>query len=65
MKEWIETNKILPEMDSWCFFWYNGTKPLIGCYKGDGKFLCTEDNEFWIIDEDYITHWMYLPKPPL
>lgn len=61
---WLEINKILPEKDQWCFFWVGLSKPMIGNYKGDGKFLCPEDNDFWIISEDYISHWMPCPSPP-
>jgi hypothetical protein len=61
---WVETNKNLPEIGQWCFFWYGGIKPIIGNYKGDGKFLCSEDNDFWIVTEDGISHWMPCPSPP-
>jgi hypothetical protein len=61
---WLETNKILPAIDQWCFFWVGLSKPMICNYKGHGKFLCTEDNDFWIISEDYISHWMPCPSPP-
>ena len=61
---WLETNKNLPEIDQWCFFWYGGIKPMIGNYKGNGKFLCSEDNDFWIVNEDGVSHWMPCPLPP-
>lgn len=61
---WIDVNKELPEMNSWCFFYYGQDDPLIGCYKGNGKFLCSEDGDFWAIDKEKISHWMYLPSKP-
>jgi len=64
-ENWIESSKELPEMNRWCFFWYGGIKPMLGCYKDNGAFLCIEDNEFWTIDEDNVTHWMYAPTAPV
>ena len=37
---------------------------MIGNYKGNGKFLCSEDNDFWIVNEDGVSHWMPCPLPP-
>ncbi len=61
---WIDVKNKLPEINSWCFFYYAQGSPLIGCYKGNGKFLCSEDGDFWAIDKEHISHWMYLPPPP-
>lgn len=61
---WIKTSEQLPELNQWCFFWYNGSMPIVGNYKGDGKFLCTQDNEYWIVTDDYITYWMACPDSP-
>ena len=61
---WIKINERLPEINQWCFFWFGGSKPVIGNYKGDGKFLCSEDNDIWSIDKDNITYWMPCPLLP-
>ena len=62
--EWISVKDKLPRKNEWCFFWYEGFKPLIGCYKNKGRWLCYEDNELWMIEVDSITHWMGLPEAP-
>ncbi len=68
---WIRVDEKLPDADEFVLFYYPNRfeKPLIGCYKPKqgtkGVFLCTEDNEDWMIEADGITHWKKLepPKP--
>jgi len=61
--QWTDVKDRLPELNQSVFFYY-GYRPLIGTYKNDGNFLCSEDNELWSVKEDQITYWMPLPEPP-
>ena len=62
---WVRVEDGLPEENQNCFFYSKGCRPLIGTYKPDGKaFLCSEDNDFWIIKEMDVSHWQPLPSPP-
>jgi hypothetical protein len=71
---WVSCNDRLPELNETVFICCNvasivdGVKkplrPLIAIYKGNGMFLCTEDNDIWGIKEEAITHWRELPTPP-
>lgn len=70
-EKWVSVDERLPDADEFVLFYYPNRfeKPLIGCYKTKqgtkGSFLCTEDNEDWIIEVDGITHWKKLEPPQI
>jgi hypothetical protein len=59
--QWVSVKEKMPEMNQFTFFYWGGRLPIIGCYKGNGKWLCG-DGELWIAEEHQITHWMKLPS---
>lgn len=60
--EWINCKNRLPEVDEFTLIWVGIKVPLIGCYKGNSKWLGS-DCDFWIASEE-VTHWAKLPEPP-